>query len=506
MKLWRAIGNFSSLAGTDRVVHFQAMSEDSIRMSADLFEIISFRKLGRALKDGVIEELDPRINSLYLLLGSILHRLVRRPGRSISTIFSVNDSFGPLLEALKLLSWRGSGRAVKYSPRCESVRYARGLKSLHGDGVGPGTGYFLGDVQIETIGMFRGISTGDRDLVVVDLVKQRSDLALPLLEKQFAYGDGAPKGALLLIVRAALQEGTNVTDVFGRRINLPSVGGIQEWCEAAGLTVSYLLLNDFDRSFFLPFNGDYALAVFYISSDRADSFQDMGFRAGDSRTYRGSTELTLFDAGTGAKNYDASFTAPLEMVDEVPEPNWRAWKEARDWNPAVVSWDGGEYPADLPVFGLHLYAGRRSYETQIQKLAMLSISEPVLSPVGLLFAAYGLHKSSWSGGLFCCLRAMRDTDHDPTFVEFLCRFVYEKANKPMPRAVDAFEAIDNLERGLGRVFETLHDTGWLAVGASLEMIQRTVTMAYGSDHPDAPRAANSATAVWNRLGVPIKPS
>ncbi len=423
MKLSRHAGLFVKIRGSESVVHFGAINLADLKIVADLYEVVLFRKLRRALSNGLISQAESSGASLGLVLASAVTRIIGARPRSATTITHLNETCGPLLEALRLLR-AGGGREARmhyraFIPNLEHVRYFRAFNEVIAE-----TEPDITTDWISTKGRLGPVPilAADTTLAVVDLFKTDSSSLFRILDRQFsADAESAP---LLIVARVALESGIEVTDVTGLSYVLPSLAQIADWCEGREVTASYLLLEDFDRDFLLPFEGRYSVCLLYVTVGKDPEFRGFGFRAiGDSR--HGGTQLpAVVETVTRQRNYDLSFNAKLPHFEAEPEPDWRAWAEERAWDPAPLNWSGGPSPGDPFVFAVRSEKTPDVMECFAQ-LARVDVDAPQLGSFGLLQTAVCATDLPIVDRVSMMLRAVERENGDPMLVEFLARNLHD---------------------------------------------------------------------------------
>lgn len=422
MKLWRAAGRFTKLAGTDRIIHFEALPGHLLNGSTDLYEVVLFRRLRRALASGALSEVSATGASIYLLVGSVLHHLLSRRANRAEVLALANESFGPSLEALKLLEFGKPIKPISVHAYCRHGEFSRGFDVLHRQVEGLPTA-----VTVESVSHGQGkdvlpITRDGRPLVVVDLFKRSPHVLSEVLRAQFSRReqDEAP---LLVIARVSREGGTPVDTVLGGSGALPAFEDIATWCRANGIHGSYLLLDDFDRDFFLPFQARYAVLILYATRDPEDRISDIGFRQIDQPETAPSTGLVVFERRPGDTSYEQSFGAELPDVGIEAEPDWTAWARERDWDPTVEVWTDGTHRFDGDLFTYHRVMGKKDVESRARTILSKDRDGSHVGPFGSVMIAKLLAKVDPKVAVFAIFRALDMVDCEPGQTAFLMHFL-----------------------------------------------------------------------------------
>ena len=121
--LYRAAGRFTALKGTDRILHFIQALPNAIHASTDAYEVVLYRSLRRAVRDGTVTSVEPDGSSFYLLVASIFFRLITRKFRPVQRIRHLNAKLGAEFEGLKLFAETREINPVYFDPIFPSKQF-----------------------------------------------------------------------------------------------------------------------------------------------------------------------------------------------------------------------------------------------------------------------------------------------------------------------------------------------------------------------------------------------
>jgi hypothetical protein len=86
----------------------------------------------------------------------------------------------------------------------------------------------------------------------------------------------------------------------------------------------------------------------------------------------------LAESVHGLKNYDATFQTNLPTLIDQPEPDWHAWKQARDWDPSESAWSAGVNRGDALLHVLGKSADPDATDA-VMALSRIDAAQPELS-------------------------------------------------------------------------------------------------------------------------------
>jgi hypothetical protein len=464
VKLWVNSGFFVKMRGTDSIVHFGTMGIENLRTVTDLYEVVLFRKLRRALLSGTISQAESMGGSLGLVLASAVMRILEsRPGH-VARIVHLNETCGPLLEALRLLRASGGGdHQLHYSAFIPIVQHVRYFKAFHELVVDDDPDITTDLVSTE--GRLGQLPVAAKDtLTIADLFKLDSSRLFWILEQQFGVGESS--SPMLLVVRISLVRETKVTDVTGARYVMPSLERIANWCRERSLGASYLLLEDFDRDFLLPFEGRYGVCLLYVSHAVEDPFTGFGFKNIQDTGAGGAGLPAVMESVSRQRNYDVTFNARLPHFEDESEPDWHAWTTEREWDPSHVDWTAGPCPGDPFVFAV------RSEKSQdvMDCFAQLNVADlraPQLGVFGLLQIAICGTELPVVDRVSLVLRAAQRADGDNVGVEFCVRNLHDAM-----RVRRSGVAKD----GLAALIEVFLAVGWTTPSDNIIVIRNAASM------------------------------
>lgn len=458
MKLFRSFGVFTTQANSDVTVHFQKMQGDDFRGTTELYEVALFRRLRRAMAAGTITDLRSSGGSFYLLLASAVTRLFEENGNRFRKIVHLNESIGPLLEALRLLRQADGGDLIEYLayiadwPHYRAFNYLNSIPDNNSGEISahalPTNGR-LGPVPVS------GNSTV---LIVLDLLKLSADRLTHILDRHFSEVKPPPA---LVVARVAKDHAVEVTDVIGNRYTMPSIVDLATWCVKKSLRCSYLLLEDFDRDFILPFEGRYGVGLFYFCHASENPFSSFGFQPLISSQEPSRNLPMVAETVDGMCNYDASFQTALPSLSDVSEPDWLAWKEARDWDTGARDWTGGANQWDGLIHVLRSSKRPDAIEA-VEQIAGADAAHRQLSVYGLVVLASSPGTMRPNIRMDIALQAAHQCDGDVVIMEFLVRnlYVLGGATRPTTAAVPITVEVRTKE-----LLGAFVDLGWIAEGS-----------------------------------------
>lgn len=330
MKLFHSCGDFTRIRGTDMVLHVVKLWPHVVNGDVELWEAATIRLLRYAITDGLISKVDSARQSLSLYLGTLAWRLVERTGK---TLVEPLCRLGAEFEAAKL-------SARQAPPRTEFVGYFRDpqvlrlFRHLHHTIEVEETG-FVGARLVPVGSAAEAFSVmPDDQVVLVNAARQNQDALAGLCD---CLSERPRQKAAQFILACRVGRGLShrVTDVAGSRYELPEVYGLLNRLASAGWGLSWRFVENFDRDYILPFEGEMGLAI--ICGTRGDPEPiDPSFDV-----YRGpsGTALIPFSAHS-IRNYDSGFDWPLPRFSTEDRTDWHAWSAERSWRADQVDWLG----------------------------------------------------------------------------------------------------------------------------------------------------------------------
>jgi hypothetical protein len=480
MKVWRGAGTFTRLAGTDRTIHFEAMPPHLAKGTTDLYEVVLFRRLRSAVAAGIISSVRPSGGSIYFLLGTVLHQLLSGPKDGERALFLVNASFGPALEALKLFAQLQATNPIKVTALCQHSEYARGLTVLHRSIEAPGNPVILGTARLGTLPDCLPLAGPPNSLILIDLFKQMHDDIPGLIRRQFG-ADAVAKPGLMIAGRVSYGRPIPVQNVLNDKNVLASVKDIIETCLSLGLHGSYLLLEDFDRSFFLPFDGRYALMVLCVFTEPRPLNAALGFRPLDAPLESAGRDLVVFQRTETDRNYDLWFDAEMPEVGLEVEPDWKQWADDRKWDPSNVDWTGGTARYDVELFSYHTITGKNDVNARVRRILSLDENGSHASAFGHMMMARLLASSDPTASVYAVLKGIDLVDSEPRAVAFLLAFLRDSPASQSFEKPRRSEESEWDRAALTDVLRALRESGFGPVFLAAERLAKLGERAFGAE-------------------------
>ena len=105
-----------------------------------------------------------------------------------------------------------------------------------------------------------------------------------------------------------------VVDVYNNSYKIPSLSSIARKCEEQNMWASLLLLNDFDREYFLPFEGTYGVVILHIVPKSENLFLGEKFQQLTLDGASGAKDFVILNRDQNYKNYDSLFSFELPSL------------------------------------------------------------------------------------------------------------------------------------------------------------------------------------------------
>jgi hypothetical protein len=416
--LHRAAGRFTTSRGTSDVMHFVKIPNHMLLSSTDLYEVILYRSFRRAIDDGSIESLKITGDLFYLYLASLLSEIIATTTTPSVTISHGNENLGTMVEGLKLVSQLKSSKPISYCSRFKDDADEVAFNLLH-----KVTDKLPSRVSIiEGADAERMSETETTHITICDHFKKPGESLRGVLE-EFAGSKGRANNAFV-IARVMATISTPIVDIYQNSADLPSIPNITEWCASLGVRASYIFLDDFDRDFLLPFDGEYGLIVLHLVRGDAVPCARAGFRELGQDHATGNRGLVVVDQSRASTSYDSLFTYELPELQDIPEPDWRTWGGQDDIDLSAVDWSAGANSADPVIMALFLPPPTPQATAQlVQKIAAADKNMRWLSVNALVHAFVMLREHFPAVALSILLRAIQDCRQDLNAIEYCRRVV-----------------------------------------------------------------------------------
>jgi hypothetical protein len=215
-----------------------------------------------------------------------------------------------------------------------------------------------------------------------------------------------------------------VTDVYEREFVLPSRDALIDACRQSGFAGSFESLSGFDRDFLLPFDGDYSVALLHVGPAGMMPLLVGGLRSINDDAERNSRDLVVASKVEAPANYDSLFDFELQSLQDIAEPDWRAWCRDDDGvDLASVSWGGGVHGADALVTALYPLPPVAQLDEIVRNVAILDRDRGWLGVRGLAQTFGILRPSHPQDATRAIVHALSIARHHPTTVEYVRRFI-----------------------------------------------------------------------------------
>lgn len=494
--LHRAAGRFTVLKGTDTILHFVEAIPNAIRTSTDIYEVVLFRALRRSVRDGHVTSINPDGSSFYLLLASMLHRLANRATRPINRIRHLNAKLGAEFEGLKLLAEQQKSTPLWFDALFASRAVAQDFDILHRKIDRFESSVQLGETKIsDKYVAFHPVPKAET-IDVIDWFKEHPVPIQVFLKERFAEGSQTQR--LFAVIRCGWDEPIDIQDLFSESYTLPSMPQIRDACASLGLHASALFLHDFDRDFLLPFEGDYGLALLYVTRCKDDVFKEAGFYDIADDEINQQRAVVTTNQVEQPRSYDSLFSAELPELEETQNRDWQAWKTDRDWDPGALDWNVGRYRGDAMLIPMASLVESSDTVTLALSLLADDPNAPWLSAEGMVYAATALRQISPLESFYAAFVALDRAIEAPKLVAYICELLRYRAGGSFSEPV-----IRDLEEGpplsfavaCGLLRETLNDIGWLNDPRDYELARIAIRNAL-KDRPDR---MEEALTLWAAL-------
>ncbi len=472
--LYRAAGRFTALKGTDRILHFIQALPNAIHASTDAYEVVLYRSLRRAVRDGTVTSVEPDGSSFYLLVASIFFRLITRKFRPVQRIRHLNAKLGAEFEGLKLFAETREINPVYFDPIFPYQRLRDEFEVLHtkmdrlGSNVKNGVAKTLSTYEP---------SSDDHKMEILeflDYFKDNSTPITPILSNIFKTGD--PNKRLLAVVRCTWDEPVHVTNIFGVSFTLPSVNDLRRVCQDRRLFGSLLYLEGFDRDFLLPFEGSCGVALVYLTRDREDLFVEAGFNSLQDKSDEATRAVISYQNLARTKSYDDLFSSQLPELAADKQTDWHTWKKHRDWNPAVLDWKTGYYRGDAMIMAT-AFSGSPMATKLAPSLINDNFEDPLLSTEGFVYSAAVLNENSPLESLYAIFTALQRSLGNPRQIAYLAELLKHRTGGTFStQSIVNFETNNGLTtRGaIAYLCQTLKAIGWLRSAESENLAKTAI--------------------------------
>jgi hypothetical protein len=324
MKLYRTCGRFTRVAGSDRILHVVKLWPHLVSGEIELWETVAIRALRYALMDGVVTGATVEQSSLSLYLGALAWRT--RP----TVIVEPFCRFGAELEAIKLAGMSATEQ-IAFKGLFIEPDIATLFEHLH-QRIDREASPVSIAAPCVVASAEEAIASVPRDALVLINSSKRGNEILPLLWRALASSTWDHTAQIVIACRVG--EGQGVTDIDGRSFTLPVADDILSHLSAAGWHPAWRYVENFDRDYFLPFDGAAGLAVIHARRQPGSPI-DVTLSP-----YRAAVSGAIVPfTGKEVARYDQGFDWPLPELSQSSEPDWRALAQSMDWNPETVDWN-----------------------------------------------------------------------------------------------------------------------------------------------------------------------
>jgi hypothetical protein len=419
--LWRESGSFVALAGSETILAFQSMATENLIDAFEWNEVAVFRNIRgfiETLDDGVVSSTN---RSLYLFVATLLAKAWAGDGQHVMEIAHDGVRYSPFFEAFKLATEIEGKSRFNHVFLCRSARHLRTFTALHGDFDIRGSAFNSigavlepGENSLEAL-----ISLADKaDVVVLDTFR---DGGAGLAEKLEAIvGSKSSAADVLLLAKGAWGNGTPIQDVFEHKFDLLSMIWVSAFADRHALHVHYVELAGYDRQSLLPFDGDYSVFVLYFSRAARPTLERAGFRrlTADEKPSAARALQPVGDLVFGS-NYYAEITGEIQPVDKYVEPDWRAWKRERDWDPGSVEWQAPRFTQEMDLLSTAM-CWRRQPPTSEFRAALVKFGlRRLASPRLVMLNAVEKWDETPLEAIFFMLLAFEIADYEIKALNFL---------------------------------------------------------------------------------------
>lgn len=348
--LWRESGSFVALSGSETILAFQSIATEDLIDAFEWNEVAVFRNIRgfiESLDDGAVSSTN---RSLYLFVATLLAKAWGDDDR-VREIAHDGVRYSPFFEAFKLATEIERKSRFNHVFLCRSARHQRTFKALHGDFDIRRSAFNSIDAVLEPgeNSLEALISEAAKaDVVVLDTFREGGAGLAEKLET--VVGSRSSTADVLLLAKGTWGHGDPVQDVFEHEFDLLSMNWISDFAARHSLHVHYVELAGYDRRSLLPFDGDYSVFVLYFSRAARPMLERAGFRrmTTDDEPSAARALQPVGDLLFGS-NYYAEISGEIQPVDKYVEPDWRAWKRERDWDPGAVEWQAPRFVLEMDL-------------------------------------------------------------------------------------------------------------------------------------------------------------
>ena len=412
--LTRAAGRFTNFHKSDVVVNFVELPEHMLKGSTDLYEVILYRSLRRGIRTGAIQGLGASGESFYLIVASILRDIIACKPRRNTEIVNQNETLGSLFEALKLIGEISDLKNTSFHPKFSDMEHRDGFRVLHeiADNLGSDIDFIIDDeVREEAVG-------NNRRIFLWDFFNTSSD-KFSLALNEIIDAAKSDNNECIVIGRVSVEKPIRVVDVYNNSYRIPSLSSIAKTCEEHKLWASFFLFHNFDRDYFLPFEGIYGVAVLHIVPKSEDLFLGAEFRQLTFDGTSGAKDLVISKRDQNYKSYDSLFSFELPSVQENKEPDWNNFKSTYSTDLTLAVWNGGQFIADPAIMALFTVEENSKVEEFVYTITSADKDKNWLSVRGLCHAAVIMRYNHPEETVRFLFRAMQYAGDDHRTVKYI---------------------------------------------------------------------------------------
>lgn len=347
----REAGTFVRLSGSETVFAFEPVETESIIAAFEWNEVSVFRKIRGIIRSQGNPAVSSTNRSLYLFIATLLAKALAIIGNPNWRFVHHGVRYSPFFEAFKLVTEMREGQVFHHDFLCKSIGYLKNFKAIHE----------RFDIQGAQVNKIVSVEEGGRDPVDT-LIRKAMSADLIFLDTfrdggaelettidKIVEQTGTAMPDILLIAKGSWSSGIHVHDVFENEFDLLSMHWMVEFCGEKDLTCHYIELASYDRESLLPFDGDYSVFVIYFSRIERAGLTDAGFKRLEATRPAASRELVPVRGLVYGSNYYTEITGEIPVLDDYEEPNWHAWKQARDWDPAAAKWGNVRFALEMDL-------------------------------------------------------------------------------------------------------------------------------------------------------------
>jgi hypothetical protein len=260
MRLRRSCGDFTRIRGTDAILHVVKLWPHVVDGDVELWEAATIRLLRYAVIDGQIDRIDDAQQSLAFYMGSLAWRLAERSGTGV---VEPSCRLGAEIEAAKLAALR-SARRIPHLGYFSDHNALLLFKHLHFN-IDPEPSAIAVGEPVITPSIAEALAAIPVHRIVLVGSPKQNQVVMPAVLDRLALRDWHDSAEFLIACRVGLGTAHPVVDVTGRRYVLPDASATLARLADAGWHLSWRYVDNFDRDYLLPFDGDAGLAVIHGS-------------------------------------------------------------------------------------------------------------------------------------------------------------------------------------------------------------------------------------------------